>query len=279
MGSLHRNYPETSERLTQEVIDGSSTALQQGFRRFRKIVLERAGKSEYTSKEGDGSPVTDTDTEIEEALQADLALQYPDVPVFGEESGYDDNNLPPACWLIDPIDGTKSFIENVPTFTGMAVLIEHGEAIAAIIYNTSTDDMYTAQKGKGAFKNGTRIDLAAVPLPPIAFCKTAFIEDISAILAPKKVVGESAPNGGGFGFTMVLDGLAAARFQLHGGGYTHDYAPGGLLVGEAGGALVPILDDEYTFKTRSFVACHPELETVIRSHIPRLRELELAKKK
>jgi fructose-1,6-bisphosphatase/inositol monophosphatase family enzyme len=266
-------YGKTALRsLAPEEINGSLTVVQDVFKQFRPVVLERTGNISFTDKQ-DGSPVTDTDVEIEKALQAALASNFPGMPVFGEETGYGDD-LPAAFWLIDPVDGTKSFIEGVPTFTSMAVLIEDGEAIASVIYNPSSDDMYVAQKGKGAYKNGTRLDLRAVPLPHIALCKEQFCEEITTMLQPKGVVCTAAPSGGGYGFTMVLDGLAAARFNLRSGGYVHDYAPGGLLVREAGGMLVPILEDVYTYKTSSFVACHPELVSVIHPHVQRLRSLE-----
>jgi fructose-1,6-bisphosphatase/inositol monophosphatase family enzyme len=73
---------------------------------------------------------------------------------------------------------------------------------------------------------------------------------------------------------LVLDGKESARFNLLSGGYTHDYAPGGLLIREAGGVIIPVADDEYTYESRSFVACHPGLESLIRPHAKDLRELE-----
>jgi myo-inositol-1(or 4)-monophosphatase len=256
-----------------EVIAGSLATVQSVFRSFRATILERAGNTEYISKQGDGSPVTASDMEIEVAMQTALKNRYPDMPVYGEETGYG-GDMPDIYWLIDPIDGTKAFIEGMPTFTCMAVLIKDSEAIASVIYNPSSDDMYTARLGEGAYKNATRIHLAAAPLPHEALCKNELILPLNALLEPQAIACKEAPTGGGFGFTLVLDGLAAARFNMHSGGYIHDYAPGALLVREAGGALIPILEQEYTFETRSFVACHPDLEETIRAHRDQLRALE-----
>lgn len=258
---------------SSEIITGSLEAVQSVFRSFRTTILERAGNTEYISKQGDGSPVTASDLEIELALQARLKTLHPDMPVYGEETGYG-GDMPDTYWLIDPIDGTKAFIEGTPTFTCMAVLIQNSQAIASLIYNPSSDDMYTAQLGAGAYKNGQRIDLTAIPMPHEAICKSIFIDELDTILKPADVTCKESPMGGGFGFTLVLDGLAAARFNIHSAGYTHDYAPGGLLIREAGGVLLPILEDDYTFETRSFVACHPQLEAVLRPHLARLRALE-----
>jgi myo-inositol-1(or 4)-monophosphatase len=259
--------------VTTEEIDGSLKLIQEVFKRLRPYILERAGKSSYTDKQ-DGSPLTDADIEVEKRVQAALAERFPGLPVFGEETGYGDD-LPDAFWLIDPIDGTKSFIENVPSFTNMAVLIADGEALASVIYNISTDDMYTAEKGKGAYKNGARLNLADVPLPRIAYSKARFFDALDSMLKSTSVHCENGPEGGGFGFTMVADGRSAARFNLLGRGNTHDYAPGALLVREAGGAILPVKEDAYTYKARSFIACHPQLEAVLRPQLHDIRELEI----
>lgn len=258
--------------LLPEKITEALAVVQTAFRQVRPYILERAGKSEYTDK-ADGSPLTEADIEVEKTLMAAMTARFPSIPVYGEETGYD-KDLPETCWLIDPIDGTKSFVKNIPAFVNMAVLIHHGEAVASAIYNVTLDDMYTAQKGKGAFKNGVRLDLATTPLGHTAICKSRFNEVLNRILAPKHVTCETGPAGGGYGFSKVADGEFAARFNMLGGGYTHDYAPGALLVREAGGAVIPIKEDLYTYETRSFVVCHPELEPIIRSHVAELRALE-----
>lgn len=266
------SYKETISQLTPEEIEGSLAVMQAVFRQVGPRIVEHAGKMAHVDKK-DGSPVTAMDVEVEKIVQAKLARQYPDLLVFGEETGYG-KELPPAVWLVDPIDGTQSFIDNVPTFTSMAVLIQDKEAIAAVIYNPSTDEMYVAQKDRGAYKNGVRLELDKLPLPRIAWCKERFFDAINPLLAPAGVSCEKGPSGAGNGFALVADGRVAARFNLHGGGYVHDYAPGALLVREAGGALVPIMNDDYTYDTFSFVACHPQLEPILRAEVAKLRELE-----
>lgn len=263
---------KTTQPLNEVQINDMLTALQKVFRQVGPRIVERAGKVAHTNKH-DGSPVTDIDVEVEGIIHTEMRRQFPDVPFFGEESGYGDD-LPDVVWLIDPIDGTKSFIANIPSFTSMGVLIQAGEAVAAIIYNPSTDEMYIAQKGRGAYKNDVKLDLASVSLPRQAFCKDYLTADLDAMLKPLGVVCETPSTGAGFGFSQVADGVSAARFNLHGGGYVHDYAPGALLVREAGGSIIPILDEVYTYKTKSLVACHPALTELVRARMELLRELE-----
>lgn len=245
---------------------------EQCFKQARPFILENAGKVEHTSKH-DGSPVTAIDIEVEKRVTATMTSRFPDIPIFGEESGYEDN-LPPVCWLMDPIDGTGSFIDKTPYFTCMAVLIVNNEATASIIYNPTTDVVYTAQKGKGAYKNGTRLYLAKEPLPSKALCKGRFVETINDLLASDAVTCEKGPSGAGFGLASVAEGLIAARFQLASQGYPHDYATGALLVHEAGGAIIPVKEVAQPYLLRTFVACHPSLEPAIREHIEQLKVLE-----
>jgi len=200
----------------------------------------------------------------------------PLIPVFGEETGYDEYSLPEICWLVDPIDGTKSYIKGEAMFTTMAMLVRHGQTVAAIIYNPTTGEEYTAQLGRGAYRNDEPINLAKNNLPAILYCKQEFSELINKALrdAGIAVTTEPAPGGGGYGFTKVLDGTAAARANMLGGGQLHDYAPGGLLVQEAGGVNIPIQGDEYTMHMRSFVAAHPALAAVFADIKPAIQELE-----
>ncbi len=268
--------------LTPEAADESFGFLQQRFRDERPFVLQRAGAIDHDDKE-DGSPVTDADREIERRVTEDMARRFPGLPVLGEETGYDENKLPPVCWLIDPIDGTKSFIAGEPMFTSMAVLIERSEGVAGaqatacIIYNHATDDMFTARLSGGAYKNDTRLRLADAALPPVAWCKGELIQALNAIVRPAGVQCEQTRGGGGFGFTQVAEGLVAARFQIHARGYVHDYAPGALLVREAGGCIVPLRDNPYTYQSRSFVACHPALRDVLAGHVQLMCDLDAAR--
>src|SRR4051812_26557466 len=104
--------------LNPDQIAEALQVVQDGFRQVAPLILSRVGTADHTDKD-DGSPVTATDVEVEEKLLALLGERFPDVPVYGEESGYP-ADLTGAFWLIDPIDGTKSFIANVPAFTSMA---------------------------------------------------------------------------------------------------------------------------------------------------------------
>lgn len=266
------NTPYEPEDITAELTDDMVEHFQKIFLQVRPIIMDNAGSGSYTSK-SDGSPVTATDTEVEQIILAEMKNQFPRMVVFGEESGYFDE-LPTACWLVDPIDGTASFIENIPAFTCMAVLIVDKQIMASIIYNPSTDEMFVARKNKGATKNGIRLQLSELPLPSKALCKGRFIPKLNEIMSKAEIECEIGATGAGFGFAKVADGSFAARFQLASQGQIHDYATGGLLILEAGGCIIPLDNSTYDYKCKSFVACHPALEKTIRANLTAIHRLE-----
>lgn len=253
-------------------IESMLACLEDVFRDTRPLVLKAAGAIDSVEKK-DGTPVTVLDQQIEEIVFAKMRDAFPLVSVFGEETGYL-SDIVGSYWLIDPIDGTSSFIKNIPTFTNMAVYIVDNDAMASIIYNPSTNEMFTAIKGIGAFKNGVRLDLKTTPLPVTALCKGRDVEIITKLLAKKGVTGFVAPDGAGNAFALVADGRAAAKFSLHSKGQIHDYAPGALLVSEAGGAIIPVADDFYSYDSKSFVACHPGLQSVVTEQLEAIKSLE-----
>lgn len=261
--NIELEYAEVAETLS---------LIEITFRNYREKLLKVSGNIDFTEKD-DKSLVTDLDLEIEKAVQTEFANKYPHLPVYGEETGYGEGE-DAAFWLIDPIDGTKSFIDGTPSFSNMAALIENGQTRAAIIYNPVRDDVYTTIKGQGAYKNGIRLDISSIDPIKIALCKDEFHAEIERMLAPVGIQAVSPPSGGGDGFTKVLDGLAAVRFQMHASGFAHDYAPGALLVAEAGGVIIPIKSDDYTYDSQSFAACHPVVADLIAQNTLRLRELD-----
>lgn len=269
---LYMEQLSREKLLSSEVVRQQSRTILEHFKGYRERLLGVAGSIEYLSKQ-DGSLVTALDTEIESSLAVVFRDLCPHIPVYGEETvAYDATR--PMFWLIDPIDGTKSFIQGTPTFSNMAALIENGKTRAAIIYNPSRNDVYEAYADEGAFRNGERIDMTKATPESVLCVKDRLRPVIEEIFSDTLYRFAELPSGGGDGFTKLLDGAIGARFQLHASGSAHDYAPGALLVQEAGGVIIPIRDDEYTWESNSFVACHPAFEHVIRQRIHDIKALE-----
>ena len=109
----------------------------------------------------DATPVTIADRESEQVIREILQLQFPDHGFHGEELGRE-NAGASHLWLIDPIDGTKSFVRGYPFFSTQIALMVDGEIVVAVSSAPLFDETAWAVKGEGAWLNGKRIEVSNV---------------------------------------------------------------------------------------------------------------------
>ncbi|MEZ5472318.1 MAG: inositol monophosphatase family protein [Marinicella sp.] len=114
-----------------------------------------------TEVKGDETPVTIADKRVEQLIRAEITAHFPDHGIFGEEYGRSDNEDSDFLWLIDPIDGTKSFVRQYPFFSTQIALMYQGELVMGVSNAPIFGEMAWAVKGKGAFLNGISIAVAA----------------------------------------------------------------------------------------------------------------------
>jgi histidinol-phosphatase len=109
----------------------------------------------------DRSLVTEADRGAEELLRRLITSRFPDHSIVGEEFGDDDK---PAAyrWIVDPIDGTNTFVRGVPFYGVLLALEVEGEPVVGVSYFPALDEMIGAAKGKGCFWNGRRAHVSAV---------------------------------------------------------------------------------------------------------------------
>ena len=100
--------------------------------------------------------VTDTDRKVEQFITSELKKQFPEYGIYGEETGRNHADRE-YCFVIDPIDGTASFIHGLPNWCVSIGLTRNGKSIAGVIYQPVLDDLYYAEEGKGSFLNGIRM--------------------------------------------------------------------------------------------------------------------------
>lgn len=112
-----------------------------------------------TIKKPDQSPVTSADLAVNDILHAHLLSAFPQDGWLSEESPDDPGRLQKdRVWVVDPIDGTKAFINRVPEFCISVALIEQGLPIVAAIYNPSTNELFSAIRGEGLRLNHESVD-------------------------------------------------------------------------------------------------------------------------
>ena len=104
------------------------------------------------------NPVTTADHAADACLKDILMKARPEYGWLSEETVDSPDRLSKdRVWVVDPLDGTKEFIEGVPNFVVSVALVEKGEPIVGILYNPVTKEIFTAAKGEGAFLNGNLI--------------------------------------------------------------------------------------------------------------------------
>jgi myo-inositol-1(or 4)-monophosphatase len=119
----------------------------------RALDLARRGFEVQTKK--DRSPVTTADLEVNRILHEMQRKRFPDDGWLSEESPDDPARLGKTrIWIVDPIDGTKAFVNRLPEFCISVALIEQDKPVLAAILNPSTDELFTALRGRGLSLNG-----------------------------------------------------------------------------------------------------------------------------
>jgi len=113
------------------------------------------------SLKGPRNFVTAADRRAEETLRAELAKARPDYGFLGEEGGARDGADKTHRWIVDPLDGTTNFLHGIPHFAVSIALERSGAIVAGLVYNPANDELFIAERGKGAFLNDKRIRVAA----------------------------------------------------------------------------------------------------------------------
>ena len=113
------------------------------------------------SLKGPRNFVTAADHRAEAILREELAKARPDYGFLGEEGGAHPGTDKTHRWIVDPLDGTTNFLHGIPHFAIAIALERSGAIVAGLIYNPANDEMFVAERGKGAFLNDRRIRVAA----------------------------------------------------------------------------------------------------------------------
>jgi len=140
---LSSNYLESLRSFAEDV------AVEAG-----KVTLKYFQKNIEIDKKEDGTPVTTADRKAEEYIRARIVAEFPSHSILGEEEG-ESPGKSTYRWIIDPIDGTQSFIRGIPLYTVLLALEYEGEPQVGVIHVPPLGETVSAANGVGAFYNGT----------------------------------------------------------------------------------------------------------------------------
>jgi len=208
-------------------------------------ILKNAEKDKVNveSKEGHGNLVTYYDKMIQDKLQEGLYKIMPEAVFFGEEEEEHSDISKGMAFIVDPIDGTTNFVMGA-NYSAISIgVVNNLERVAGVVYNPFTDEMFTAQKGKGAFLNGEPIHVSELDLKDnIAIFGTApyYSEFGHTVFELAKAYFDEALDVRRYG-TASLDlcsvaaGRAAIYFEQKLSPW--DFAAGSVILEEAGGVI------------------------------------------
>ena len=186
--------------------------------------------------------VTEADVAIEAFLKETLSREYPEYGFWGEETGQSADQA--SRWIVDPIDGTHSFSKGQYGWSISIALEIDGDIVLGAVYAPVFDDLYIAEKGKGAFKNGERISVSDETELGDAMIATGFaclrnyltdnnLERFCRIA--QRTTGQRRFCSAALDLCFVAEGQVDAFWEQALNLY--DVAAGALIVLEAGGTL------------------------------------------
>ncbi|MGX9116847.1 inositol monophosphatase family protein [Mesorhizobium sp. BHbsci] len=112
------------------------------------------------SMKGPGDYVTQADRKAEDILFTELSKARPGYAFLMEERGLIEGDDGQHRWIVDPLDGTTNFLHGIPLFAISIALERQGQIVAGVVYNPAMDELYTAERGGGAFMNDRRLRVA-----------------------------------------------------------------------------------------------------------------------
>jgi histidinol-phosphatase len=207
--------------------------------RAASITRPRFAAQEFTvTIKPDGSPVTDVDVEVEDALREILARERPDHMVTGEERGTTGGSS--WRWYLDPIDGTESYITADRKWMTLIALARDDQVMVGVADVPALGRRWWAMRGGGAYRNGESIRVSSRSPLAQAVVNDTWYEDLAHHtrdhpLAP--VAQRAARVRPHQDDSLLAVAAGDADVAMHIGGDAWDHAPQKVIVEEAGGRL------------------------------------------
>jgi myo-inositol-1(or 4)-monophosphatase len=239
------------------------------------VMMSRFGTNVRIDKKGAIDLVTEVDVAIERSFRETIAARFPDHAILGEEMGGSAAAVPGACWVFDPIDGTTNFAHGLPIFCASLALEIDGVAEVAAVYDPTRKELFTAERGQGAFLNGRRLAVSSAASLLDAVLVTGFPYDVHERV--DEIVGLFAAFVGRARAVRRLGSAAIDLCYVAAGrldGFWEsdlkawDIAGGSLIVAEAGGRVSTMRGEPFSSRSGQVLATntllHEAMLAVIR---------------
>jgi len=261
-----------AESLAQADVAGDLALLREAAREAGAVALHYFRSDLKTWTKGHDDPVSEADIAVDKLLRQHLSQARPAYGWLSEETEDTADRLTRRhVWIVDPIDGTRAFIEGRPEFTIAAAMVEDGHPKAAVVFNPATDEFFDAISGGGARLNGQ----------PIAVSDKSDLEG-ARFLASSRTVRRAVDrlvvkpatfdsiNSIAYRLALVAAGRYDATISF-GSKSDWDLAAADLIVTEAGGVMSDLDGGILTYNGAQ--ARHPSLLAAGPAMHARLKEL------
>ena len=228
--------------------------------------LEKFGGEFRVDKKGAIDLVTEVDVQVERMFRAMVAERFPEHQVLAEEMGGQAAVPPGPCWVFDPIDGTTNFAHGLPIFCASLALEINGVAEVAAIYDPNRRELFTAERGGGAYLNGRPLRVSSTDQMVDAMLVTGFPYDVHSRI--DEIVGLFAQFVGRARAVRRLGSAAIDLCYVAAGrldGFWErdlkpwDIAAGALIVAEAGGRITNMDGRAFASRGRDVLATNGAL--------------------
>lgn len=252
--------------VAREAALRAGVVLKEHFGKVCPSMIDEKAKNDY---------VTEVDKKSEEIIKGYIKAHFSNHNILAEES-LEEKGTSDFLWIIDPLDGTLNYIHGLPSFAISIALKIEENLVVGLIYESLRENIYSAIRGRGAFKNGKRIRVSLFSTLSTVLIATGFPYRIKDIIDPYlKVFKDFFMSATGIrrGGSACLD-LAYTAEGIFGGFFEcalspWDMAAGALLVEEAGGIVTDFKGDKQYLKTGNIVAgakgVHQEMLKIIQN--------------
>jgi myo-inositol-1(or 4)-monophosphatase len=234
--------------------------------RAGELQMARFGQGVHIDKKGAIDLVTEVDLAVERMFRALIAERFPEHAVLAEELGGASAVPPGPCWVFDPIDGTTNYAHGLPIFCASLAFEVGGVAEIGAIYDPNRRELFTAERGGGAFLNGRPLRVSAAETLLDAVLVTGFPYDVHQRV--DEIVGLF---GAFVGRARAVRRLGSAAIDLcyvaagrMDGFWESDLKPwdiaaGALIVAEAGGRVTTMSGEPFASRAGNILATNGRL--------------------
>lgn len=250
-------------------LDADLALLKAAVREAGALALRYFRRGPAVWQKSDGTPVSEADIAVDGHLRQRLRSERPDYGWLSEETADDPARLARGrVWVVDPIDGTRAFLEGVPHFCHAAALVENGTPVVSVLFNPAEDQFYEAVAHRGARLNGAPIRVS--DRGQIDGCRMAAFGPMFKHPAWQQPWPEMAiiqRDSVAWRLALVASGDADAAIGLNTKN-DWDLAAADLMVREAGGVVTSHDGKTLAFNNRvpqqpSFLAAGPRLHAAL----------------